>query len=836
MHTITGARSGRSAAVTATVVVITAVVTFGASAALLSPAGAATRAARPVARHVGLSPARPLPPPSAAVAPRPAEPLPRPTVDGRLPDAPKRPAIHAPGAGVGVTGAHAASASPAPLIPWRVKPTPNPKTAQGDLFNVSCSKPTRCTAVGRLSTTDGQIRPLVERWNGHKWNIQQVPVPLTSYGTFLSDVACPAAQTCIAVGQWFDIDTGLAFNLAESWDGHAWTPMTTPDVVGSYFDGLYDISCTAPDACTAVGYSTDSSDTHPMVLRWDGSTWEGQQLPATPGVTGPLFEAVSCSTATDCTAVGRAYTDHTIMLAGAWDGTSWTLRTIPNSSLPSDLDNVSCTAPNACIAVGSSLDPIGLYSTPLAVAWDGTTWTVQSMPANPLGAYGSGLYGVSCRSASSCVATGYEYDATTFHPFALTWDGSAWTVQHVPEPADSRAATVYGVSCTGPAACRTVGYYYAPSYQSVTLAASGDGASWSLESSRNGVTAFGTGFYSVSCTSTTACTAVGFSGTGKPWNEAFAERWNGSRWTIQPLPAHEGFGTQLMGVSCSADDACAAVGFRKRDENGATSALVAETWDGTSWTDPPVAEPADMVSGQFTGLSCTTPDACTAVGYYFDSADSELAFAERWDGSAWTLQSVVEPGTTQNELKAVSCTSETACVAVGTFVASNADPYARTLVEVWDGTAWTVQDSPDPAGPYNTLSSVSCTSSTMCIAVGENHDPEGFVSNLAEVWDGTEWAVQITPSPSTPNFFTGVSCSTATSCSAVGHQQDAGTGQDYTFAETWNGTSWKTQTMRDWGFFLDWMQGVSCVTTRCVASGIQAGPTGIPLTLVEQRG
>jgi hypothetical protein len=59
-----------------------------------------------------------------------------------------------------------------------------------------------------------------------------------------------------------------------------------------------------------------------------------------------------------CTAVGDSsdsqdeYPTHT--LADEWDGTSWQIATTPNPDGDSSLAAVSCTAPTACVAVGSS--------------------------------------------------------------------------------------------------------------------------------------------------------------------------------------------------------------------------------------------------------------------------------------------------------------------------------------------------------------------------------------------------------------------------------------------------------------------------------------------------
>jgi hypothetical protein len=45
------------------------------------------------------------------------------------------------------------------------------------------------------------------------------------------------------------------------------------------------------------------------------------------------------------------------------------------------------------------------------------------------------------------------------------------------------------------------------------------------------------------------------------------------------------------------------------------------------------------------------------------------------------------------------------------------------------------------------LLGVSCTSSTACIAVGYYKNSSEVVVPLAERWNGTEWKVQSTPNP-----------------------------------------------------------------------------------------
>lgn len=121
-------------------------------------------------------------------------------------------------------------------------------------------------------------------------------------------------------------------------------------------------------------------------------------------------------------------------------------------------------------------------------------------------------------------------------------------------------------------------------------------------------------------------------------------------------------------------------------------------------------------------------------------------------------------------LRGVSCTSSTACTAVGDYVGAST---FVTLAEAWNGTKWAIKKTPNP--PVTTigsfLTSVSCTSSTACTAVGYNTlIPPGSVT-VAEAWNGTKWVIQPTPNPTgaQQTYMNGVSCTSAPLCTAVGY-------------------------------------------------------------------
>ena len=69
------------------------------------------------------------------------------------------------------------------------------------------------------------------------------------------------------------------------------------------------------------------------------------------------------------------------------------------------------------------------------------------------------------------------------------------------------------------------------------------------------------------------------------------------------------------------------------------------------------------------------------------------------------------------------------------------------LAEAWNGTKWRILNTKTPLGSTgDVLRGVSCSSSTSCMAVGDYIGPSTFLT-LAEVWNGTKWAIKKTPNP-----------------------------------------------------------------------------------------
>jgi len=484
------------------------------------------------------------------------------------------------------------------------------------------------------------------------------------------------------------------------------------------------------------------------------STWTN--VPSTPHgpVTGPvssvsLFEAATGLTAGaryEYQVCGNFQPGQPFICVGPdgqtntttkFTAAAWSLQSIPSHLDPTGvLSATSCSSATACTAVGSS------SGGPLVERWDGSTWTTQTTPSPS----GGDLNAVSCASATSCTAVGHNGTEATLAEF---WDGSTWTIQATPTPGVGLSVPspfLGGVSCTSATACTAVGSFLVGG-----LAARWDGSSWTMQDATGGL------MNGVSCTSASACIAVGTEESefeGKMVWLPSAARWDGSTWTSQTLPAPSGADlSDLNGVSCTSATACTAVGYYI---SGNSNRPLAERWDGSTWTIQTTPTASGTTVSRLNGVSCTSATACTAVG---DDNSNQVTLAERWNGSTWTIQATPSGVS----LNGVSCTSATACIAVG----------SGGLAERWDGSTWTTQTTPSGGS----LNAVSCTSATACTAVGESGPSIGNGGTLAERWDGTSWTIQTTPNPSGPpsSNLLGVSCTSATKCTAVGLSGDGQT-------------------------------------------------------------
>jgi hypothetical protein len=179
-------------------------------------------------------------------------------------------------------------------------------------------------------------------------------------------------------------------------------------------------------------------------------------------------------------------------------------------------------------------------------------------------------------------------------------------------------------------------------------------------------------------------------------------------------------------------------------------------------------------------VSCASPSFCVAIG--------GTGNALTWNGSSWSAPVHVDP---IGNVSSISCPSTTFCLAVDLGAgktATNGDYLT------WDGSSWTTPASMPRAG------SVSCTSASFCAAGGDG--------GSFQTWNGTAW----TSLAGDAGEAAGLSCSSPTFCAAVTLKGNA---------ETFNGTSWSASSSVDPGG--NGLTSVSCTSSSFCAAADAGG-------------
>src|SRR6185437_15984486 len=111
------------------------------------------------------------------------------------------------------------------------------------------------------------------------------------------------------------------------------------------------------------------------------------------------------------------------------------------------------------------------------------------------------------------------------------------------------------------------------------------------------------------------------------------------------------------------------------------------------------------------------------------TAPLPTANATSWNGVVPTPPGS-PPGSVQSDIDAVSCTTSTFCVAVGTQQGVDA-----SFIEQWNGKTWTPVANTPSSSTVPTLSGVSCIGTSFCVAVGTT--TAGAI--VVDQWNGTSW-------------------------------------------------------------------------------------------------
>jgi hypothetical protein len=294
----------------------------------------------------------------------------------------------------------------------------------GWLTSVACPTANRCLAVGSSGAAPGSGLLLESSDGGATWQLDPSgpTVPVGAGGLPGDAIACPSASNCLLGGNApsYSADAGTS-----------WQPGALPEVAGGpvppveFPGGIATMACASATNCVL--------DSVPSLYTRDaGATWQLSSAPIAalgPGgaaATGTLSDTVSCGTAGDCVAVGAAGpTDLRLALSVSVDGgDTWTPASLPaledanGDALSEDAEpDVSCYGDNQCsvVATMTAAGQSTIYLVTLSSADGGQSWSLGPLIETPVPAFDI----ANACSATTCLLAGGDGVSASIEVLAL---------------------------------------------------------------------------------------------------------------------------------------------------------------------------------------------------------------------------------------------------------------------------------------------------------------------------------------------------------------------------------------------------------------------------------
>jgi hypothetical protein len=143
---------------------------------------------------------------------------------------------------------------------WSITTSPDTSTSEGNyLIGVSCTSSTSCVVVGYYFGSSSYAQTLIETLSGGSWSITTSPDTSTSESNQLFGVSCSSSTSCTAIGYYFNgmVDQNLVLSTPLSQ-----TIVFSPSPpTSALFGSSITLNATGGGSGNPVVFSLDSSST-----------------------------------------------------------------------------------------------------------------------------------------------------------------------------------------------------------------------------------------------------------------------------------------------------------------------------------------------------------------------------------------------------------------------------------------------------------------------------------------------------------------------------------------------------------------------------------------------
>jgi hypothetical protein len=267
---------------------------------------------------------------------------------------------------------------------------------------------------------------------------------------------------------------------------------------------------------------------------------------------------------------------------------------------------------------------------------------------------GVDLTGLSCPSATSCVAVGWKMAGARVTPLGFRQHGSSWTQVPLPDPTPSAEPYPAGVSCAGEGSCFAVGTdEQTASTGALSLPRFVDaltGGTWHQLSVIPIIEPIGNNI-EIACASSSLCIVPGYDGAADHGEGAASvEMFNSGRWRSIPAPAP----IEPSAMSCPTSTSCFLVGYLP-----ARAEIFRES--GSKGGSSSSALFDELPGAELDAISCPAASVCDVLGdTSLDGATDMFFFIARLSGHEWSVPYRFTHGMGVGN---PSCPSSTVCYA-----------------------------------------------------------------------------------------------------------------------------------------------------------------------------
>jgi hypothetical protein len=187
---------------------------------------------------------------------------------------------------------------------WTTQTSPNPSSSFNQLFGIAANG-SEAWGVGTFQNASLTPRTLIVHWDGSQWT-QQTSQNLSSNNNQLTGASATSNSDVWAVGFGFN-GSGNLRTLIEHWNGTTWAIVSSPNPGTS--NNLNGVKATSATNAWAVGEQLDASgNSTPLVLHWDGTSWKVQAAAVTGDPTD-FLNGVAANSSSNAFTVGLTAAD-----------------------------------------------------------------------------------------------------------------------------------------------------------------------------------------------------------------------------------------------------------------------------------------------------------------------------------------------------------------------------------------------------------------------------------------------------------------------------------------------------------------------------------------------